>query len=653
MFCGNISGNMKSKIVHLITLFVFFQIEFAKPILADTIPISIDEVNINATRENFYSTSNYNYKVDSFQTHFYGQNSIADILQNFTPVQINSYGLGGISTISLRGTADDQTSVFWNGLRINSLTLGTIDISLIPINAASSIQVVTNASSAVLGSGNFGGAILLNNNPVFKKKIDIGVRQDFSSFKNYRTNFSLNIGNENIQFSSSSFYQTIKNNFPFQDKYKFNNPTVLNENNETKQWTTINQFNFKLKKNQQLDVGNFTLYKHHNIPANMGSYGKSQKYQNDFTTKIFVKYQKVFKQSQFYFRSGYVYDYILYNDSINKIYAPYYTHQSQNSANYRHFFKHQIVLDAGVDYNVEIAKVEEYNSNIIRQRGAVFLGSKYTFKNLVFNATMRQEILKSKYIRPQFGITISYADNKNIFSTTLSYADKFRLPDFNDLYWQPGGNKDLLPEDGFTVEYNFALQPIKKTSKYQLTFSNSVYYSIINNNIVWSPIVSGLYSPQNIKKTRHYGIESKFENTISFNQTNALKFSVNYNYNHSSILKDATNEELNGNFIRYKPQHTIKSYLIFEDKYFNLGFNYLYVGQRFSDDENVNVFQLKPYSLVDLFIAYKGNFKNAHAEFGFKINNLFNTQYESLRSYAQPFRNYNITIILNYKSILK
>ena len=642
---------MKKLKLHFILLFVFVQIEFASPIFADTIPIP--EVLIQSSRENFYSASNYNYKIDSFQLHYYGQNSIADVLQNFTPVQINSYGVGGIATISLRGTADDQTSVFWNGMRINSLTLGTMDISLIPVNAATSIQIVTDASSAVLGSGNFGGALLLNNTPVFNKKIEVGIRQDFSSFKNFRTNLSVNVGNEKIQFSSSSFYQTMKNNFPFYDKYKFDHPLVLNENNETKQWATVNQLNVKFKKNQLLDIGNFTLQKNHNIPANMGSYGKSNKFQDDFSSKSFVKYQKIFTQSQFYIRSGYVYDYMLYHDSINKIYAPYYTHQSQNSANYRHFFKHQIVLDAGMDYNVEIAKVEEYKNKIIRHRGAAFAGAKYTLKNIVFNASVRQEILKAGYIRPQFGLNISFNDKKGFVSTSISYADKFRLADFNDLYWQPGGNKNLKPENGFTVEYNLILKPIKKSARYQLIISNAVYYSIINNNIVWSPIVSGLYSPQNIKKTRHYGLESKIENTILWNKTNAFKFSINYNYNHSTIVNDETNRSLNGNFIRYKPQHTIKSYFIFEDKYFNIGLNYLYVGQRFTDDENIKVFQLKPYSLVDLFIAFKGNFKKANAEFGFKINNLFNTKYESLRSYAQPLRNYNITLLINYKSKLK
>lgn len=644
---------MKDVNLHLLLLFVFVQIEFANPLFADSITLNIPEVMIQSSRENFYSAGNLNYTLDSFQTHFYGQNSIADVLQNFTPVNINSYGLGGVATISIRGTADDQTSVFWNGLRINSLTLGTMDVSLIPINAVSSVQIVTNASSAVLGSGNFGGAILLNNNPVFNKRIDVNIRQDIGSFKNYRTNFSLHAGNKKVQFSSSSFYQHAKNNFPFYDKYKFDNPAVINLNNETRQWATIHQINFKLKKNQQLDLGNFTLSKQHNIPSNMGSYGKSQKYQNDFSTKTFVKYGKVFNHSQFYFRTGYLYDYILYHDSINKIYAPYFTHQLQNSINYRHFFKHRIVLDAGLDYNAEFAKVEEYKNKIIRHRGALFAGAKYSIKNFVLNATVRQEILNAKYIRPQFGFNISYSDEKSIVTTSISYADKFRLPDFNDLYWQPGGNKNLLPENGFTLEYNIAVQPFRKSSKNQFTFSNSLYYSVINNNIVWSPVVSGLYSPQNIKKTRHYGIESKIENVFQWNHTNAFKFSVNYNYNHSTILKDNANQELAGNFIRYKPEHSVKSYFIFEDKYFNIGFNYLYTGQRFTDDENIKIFQLKPYSLADLFIAFKGSIKNVHAEFGFKINNLFNTQYESLRSYAQPLRSYNISLILNYKSILK
>lgn len=617
----------------------------------DTIPIP--EILIQSNRELFYSPTNFNYHTDSFQLHFYGRNSIADVLQYFTPVQVNSYGLGGVASLSLRGTADDQMAVYWNGIKINSLTLGSVDVSLIPINAANNIDIITNASGAVLGSGSFGGAILLNNKPVFQRKINVSLRQDFSSFKNYRTNFSFGAGNEKLQFSSSSFFQKAKNNFPFYDKYKFDEPLVYNEHNETMQWATVNEMNVKLKKSQQIDFGNFSLNKFHNMPAIMGTYKNSVQYQRDFSTKSFIRYQKIFSNAQLYFRSGYVYDYMYYNDEATNIKSPYYSHQLQNSANYRHYFKHSVSLDAGLDYILEKAKVTSYQQTTAnRHRGAAFVGVKYSLKGMEINAAMRQEILK-KYIRPQFSTMISYTDKRKIFTTSFSYADKFRLPDFNDLYWQPGGNKDLLPEDGFMVEYNFNLHPIKSSSKYQLNFSNSIYYSIINNNIVWSPIASGLYTPQNIKKTKHYGLESTLENTVKWNGTNAFKISVNYNFNHSTIVKESSNPNLNGHFIRYKPLHTVKSYFIFEDKYFNIGGNVLFVSSRFTDDENIKAFRLKPYTLMDLFIAFKGYFKGADAEFSFKINNLTNTKYENLRSYAQPLRSYTISILLNYKSNFK
>lgn len=642
---------MKNKKTYNLIVFLLLQAISTVDLFADTIPIP--EILIQTTRENFFSTSNYNYNVDDLQLKHNGINSIGEVLSKFTPAQINTYGLGGISTISLRGTADDQTAVFWNGIKINSLTLGSTDISLIPINAAQQISIITNASSAVLGNGNFGGAVLLSNKPTFSKQINISLRQDIAAFKNYKTSFALNGGNKKIQFSTSSFYQNSKNNFPFFDKYKFGNPLVINNHNETTQWATINELNIKLKSDQQLDFGNFIIDKHHNLPAMMGAYQNSDKFQHDFSVKSFAKYQKYFTKSQFYFRTGHVYDYMLYNDSLNKIYSPYYSHQFQNSANYRYYFNNSISLDAGVDYMMDYAKVEQYSIVKFRHRGAFFSGIKYVFKGMAVNAVVRQEITKGKYIRPQFGITIAYKDKKEIFNTSFSYADKYRLPDFNDLYWQPGGNINLLPENGFTVEYNFVLHPLKTTAFYQPIFASTVYYSLIKNNIIWTPIASGLYSPLNIQKTKHFGVELKMDNSIQWNTTNLFKVSINYNFNHSLIVKNASNSNLNGHFIRYKPQHTVKSYFVFEDKNFNIGLNYLFVSSRFTDDENIKAFQLKPYSILDLFIAYKGCFKTLNAEISFKVNNVTNTQYESLRSYAQPLRNYVISIFINYKSILK
>jgi vitamin B12 transporter len=642
---------MKTNFISLLTLFVFVQTESAQTIFADTIPIP--EITITSSRENFYSEANLNYSADSNQRSYFGLNSIGDVLQRFTPAQISSYGVGGISTISIRGTADDQTNVLWNGIRINSATLGTMDISLIPVHAASSVQVVTNASGAVLGNGNFGGSILLNTIPVFEKHFSLSVRQDISSFSDYRTNLSWSVGTKKVYFSSASFFQDAQNNFTFVDRYKPDNPLETIQHNETRQWASVHQLNIKLPRSQFLEAGNFTLQKHHNIPAIMGGYQNSKKYQDDFSTKSYVKYQKVFNQSQFYIRSGYVYDYMLYDDSLSRISAPYYVHQLQQSANYRHFLKHGFVLDAGLDYHVDLADVQTYADRIVQHRGALFSGVNYTLKQLKVSATVRQEISGKKYIRPQFGLVVSYTEHKNRVNMSLSYADKFRYPDLNDLYWQPGGNVDLKPENGFTAEYNLLVQSQFQHSMYGISFLNSVYYTSIRNTIVWTPLNSGLYSPQNIKQTAHYGHESTLKQVLRWNATNAFSVSVNYNFNRAVIVKDAGNAELEGNFIRYKPQHSIKAFMLFEDRFFNFGCNYTYVGHRYTDDENISVFSLPAHSLLDMFLSFKGSFKSADAEIVFKVNNLLNTSYEVVRSYAQPLRNYNLSFIFNLKTNLQ
>ncbi len=644
---------MNQKIVHIILLFVLFQIGFANQPEADSSILSIPEIQIQASRENFYSNGNRQYRIDSFQKHFYGQNTLADLLQNFTPAQINSYGVGGIATISLRGTADDQSSVFWNGLKINSPTLGTIDISLLPLQAANSIQIVSNASSAVVGSGIFGGAIFLNHQPTFRKEINVQLRQDIFSFKNVRTNLNVSVSNQKISFRSSTFYQTAKNNFTFYDRFKFDRPLVELKNNELKQWATINDVHIQLKKNQSVEMGNFTMYKHHQIPSIMGSYANSTNFQIDFTTKSYFNYQKKWNTSQFYVRSGYIYDYLLYNDSVNKIIEPYYIHQFQNSINYRKQCKHQVIVDAGFDYQLQTANVTAYKNQIIQHRAAVFLGVKYPIKSFEITVGTRQELVTVKYLRPQFNIQLSYKDKKDIVFSSLSFSDKFRYPDLNDLYWKPGGNPSLKPENGYALEYNVTCMPIKKVKHYQLEISNAIYFMMINNNIVWSPSFSGLYAPQNIKKTRHWGIESTLKQTIILNDINRILFNINYNYNNSIIVDDESNRSNNGNQMRYKAPHTIKSFFVFQDTHFNIGCNFLYVGKRFTDEENIPIFQLKPYQLIDLFIAYKGNYRWLQSEFIFKVNNLTNTSYESVRNYAQPLRNYMISIILHTKTKLK
>ncbi len=58
--------------------------------------------------------------------------SIDQLLMRFTPVYLKS-NAGGLSTIHLRGTSPNHTSVNFGGININSLTLGHSNMSEVPV----------------------------------------------------------------------------------------------------------------------------------------------------------------------------------------------------------------------------------------------------------------------------------------------------------------------------------------------------------------------------------------------------------------------------------------------------------------------------------------------------------------------------------------
>ncbi|HRH56828.1 MAG TPA: hypothetical protein PLS10_04185, partial [Chitinophagales bacterium] len=282
--------------------------------------------------------------------------------------------------------------------------------------------------------------------------------------------------------------------------------------------------------------------------------------------------------------------------------------------------------------------------------GEVFSELEYNYRDqLVSSFKVTQPFSSFKFIRPQFAAKITYKIPTQKFELQVSYTDKYRFPDLNDRYWYLVGDMNLKPEIGWTVELanKFLLFPNPK-SKHNFSGNINVYYTKIKNNIIWTPINAVLWSPKNIKTTQLYGIESKLN--YNYSNRNLLVYAnAIYNFNRAQIIEDEDNIDLKGNFLRYKPQHTFKANLYAEQRYVGIGLNYVYTSFKFTDEENFKYFILKPYHLLDVFITFKGTIKEQHAlQFIFKINNVTNTIYESVRSYAQPLRNYSISFIYNF-----
>ena len=91
----------------------------------------------------------------------YQNASLSDYLAAGTPLFIKESGYGMLSTLSLRGTAASHTKVNWEGVPINSQTMGQVDFSQLPILFFDEVSIYPGGECAVHGNGAIGGAVSL------------------------------------------------------------------------------------------------------------------------------------------------------------------------------------------------------------------------------------------------------------------------------------------------------------------------------------------------------------------------------------------------------------------------------------------------------------------------------------------------------------
>ena len=79
--------------------------------------------------------------------------TLSDLLTRTTPVFIKESGNGMLATISMRGTSASHTNVNWEGVNINSKTMGQVDFNQMPLFFFDKVGVYPGGESAVFGNG--------------------------------------------------------------------------------------------------------------------------------------------------------------------------------------------------------------------------------------------------------------------------------------------------------------------------------------------------------------------------------------------------------------------------------------------------------------------------------------------------------------------
>jgi len=595
-------------------------------------------------------------KLDSLELQNNSGGDLANLLARNTPVFIKTAAPGSLATISMRGTLASHTRVSWNGIMLNSPMLGQVDFSLIPTFFTDRVQILSGPGSIQKGSGALGGHIDLTSQGRWDDNFYGSVSTSIGSFNTYR--WMVDIGGNSGKFQSRIrlFRMQSENNFPFLNTANGLFNRVEQQNSEYEKQGLLAQLFYRPNSHHLLSLNAWLQMSDRNLPSIMSYEGSGRdEYQTDNQVRVSSSWQYTQGAFNSKLNSGFSVDklhYFLANQTSGGLLVNYDS-RSESQSFYNNYLseyaisnKHKLSLQLHSNYHrVEIRDIKSgpgYTAQ--RLENGVQLKASQNWNQRFYSYALIQQdwngIIRNPLV-PSLGA--SFQVIKDIAELKASAGKNFHLPTLNDLYWIPGGNPDLLPEEGYMGDLGIKTM-LTKDSTLSIEAELTGFISYIDNWILWKPGEFQYWSPENLETVLARGFESRAH--IS-KQLKRGKLELRANYTFTRTNQIGYNNT--GAQLIYIPVHKANSFIYFSRKQNYITYNYSFTSERFtSTEEELSLHRLPAYSLHDLSIGRKMILWKLNTDIRFDIHNLLNKDYQSILWRAMPGRYYTLHFKIDF-----
>lgn len=600
--------------------------------------------------------------------------SLSNLLSENTSVFIKSNGRGAMATASFRGTASSHTQVSWNGISVNSPMLGMVDFSLIPVYIIDNLSLKHGAASLTDRGGGIGGSVNLENRPDWGENTELRYIQGVGSYQTFDEFLQLGFGNRKIRSMTRLYHNSSQNDYTFTNRGIGNldpesgevlNPLDTNANAAYLRYGVVQELYFRPHSAHLLSLIYWGQYADRAIPwptSYEGPENANLNQQEHSDHKVVARWKYYSPVGSFMLRSGYsgknMNYYQLRQIPGLGLEPDVWSVSQQNSFLNTLAWGYEPVKNLSFEAKLDMNHLDVNTRDTVsgigyhEQRGEVSLFGavrKSFGERLNLNLMLRQEWIDGERIPfiPFLGIDYRLLRGKDLVIKG-SVARNYHQPTLNDLYWQPNGNPDLLPEKGFTLEAGVEYQ--KQAGSQVLNTGITLYRSSIENWIMWIPSSRMNLEPINIREVLSTGVELDlaFRGEI---RKFRYRFSGTYAYtstvNHGDPL--VWGDDSYGKQLVYIPLHS--GNLMANLGYRNFFFTYQYnaYSERFTTSSNDLSRRdwLYPYFMND--VTFGGEFTIGKMGFTseLKVYNVFNETYHSVLYRPMPGRNF--LVVLKFK----
>ena len=611
---------MKYSIVYGALACLFTTLSFAQ---VDSIQ-KLDEVFVVDRQINRFSTGQLLQNISN-STLRDSPGTLTDVLQQNSPIFFKQNGYGMVSSPSFRGTTAQQTAVLWNGFNINSQFNGQTDFNTLLVDGFDELSVRPGGGSVIYGTGAIGGSIHLKNKLRFDGETNVTLNARAGSFSTFQNLLKASTSNDkwSLSFALSRFSS--------ENDYDWPGTSRENLNGGFEHYNSNLSLARKLNKNNRITYHgmyfngdrNFSLLFPSDPPSN---------YSNEDHRHL-LEWESQLSEVTSILKFAFFNEDFQYTADTR---TPRPTGASAQTALVRYslFYAYK-----NFDFNV----LSEYNystasgDNVLSESRTIasfaFL-TKHHWKKLTTEVSFRQEysdVYDSPFL---FSSGINYKFSE-VISAKANVSKNFRIPTFNDMFWEESGRTDLLPETSNQAEASIILSDID--NKHQLTFTG--YYNDITNLIRWIPNSTNIWQPENVDEVETYGLETNLSSSYEFGMH---RFNLRSLYAYTISENKQTSSQLT-----YVPKHKVTNSLTYRLGRFSADVQNLYNGEVFTRSNNSAGDVLEDYWLWNVGISYEFP-KLQNLKLSFQVRNIGDMAYQTQENRPMPGRHFFIQTLINF-----
>lgn len=578
------------------------------------------------------------------------EGGLEQLLMRYTPIYVKT-NAGGLSTIHIRGTSADHTSIMFGGINVNSLTLGHSNLSNITTFLFDRLEIQYGSSAALNGSGAIGGAVYLGQHNYWTNGLRSDLKYTVGSFGERMYGAKVYAGNGKWESVTKVLKYTTDNDFTFQNPYhseQISNPGTVTDTQHGAAIDNkgfIQEFNYLFGSNEYLKTMFWYEDSWHQVQPNMQqnyTYTSTEELSNK-NFRFWAEYKNENNKLKYDLGAGFVHDKQVYDaDESQKI----QTDRLITDFSLKYPLTPKMEVKSGVKFKHIVPTVYSYSDSVIdyEQHLDIYLAWYYKpSPRLKATVNLRQQFVSDYEVpfTPAAGLEYQLVNSgRSQLKTFVTASRSYRVPTFNDRFWGTQGDPDLNPEDGFSVETGFEHRWTGDV--YSSKLRANLFYMDIKDWIEWRN--TGVWVPYNLDCVITKGLEVMYNSHADIGKIGA-DFSANYTYNPAVKKEDDRPTQQ----LIYVPKNMINGSCMLSYHDFTFYLDGSFTGERFYEyavDEDAldDRGYLDAYTLINCGLKYHFNLKQQDFDCSFAANNIFDVDYQNQHYYAMPGINFRLSI---------